>query len=178
MQSRNPFIKPSKPGLILLRPKSAHPVSGWARRLLTRYFGLAALGSGHLPHTIQTWLRSHRRSSSKKNVLTYPRRPLTVERGGSRLVIKPLFERGLKVLVLEEQILSPKSAFVEFLGLTPREADVLLWVARGKTNADIGKILSRSPRTIGKHLERIYEKLSVETRTAAAAIALTLNTKP
>lgn len=55
--------------------------------------------------------------------------------------------------------------------LTERESEVLLWVARGKTNRDIGDILGLSPRTINKHLEHIFEKLGVETRTAAAAIA-------
>jgi len=51
--------------------------------------------------------------------------------------------------------------------LTPREREVLDWVAAGKTNRDIATILGASPRTVEKHLERIYEKLGVETRTAA-----------
>lgn len=53
--------------------------------------------------------------------------------------------------------------------LTPREMDVLEWVARGKTNRDVAEILGMSPRTVNKHLEHIYEKLGVETRTAAVA---------
>jgi len=56
--------------------------------------------------------------------------------------------------------------------LTDRESEVLLWVARGKTNRDIGEILGMSPRTVNKHLEHIFEKLGVETRTAAAAAAV------
>lgn len=51
--------------------------------------------------------------------------------------------------------------------LTAREREVLDWVAAGKTNRDIAAILGASPRTVEKHLERIYEKLGVETRTAA-----------
>jgi len=51
--------------------------------------------------------------------------------------------------------------------LTVREREVLQWVAAGKTNSQIAEILSASPRTIGKHLENIYAKLGVETRTAA-----------
>jgi DNA-binding CsgD family transcriptional regulator len=58
--------------------------------------------------------------------------------------------------------------------LTPREREVLDWVAAGKTNRDIATILGASPRTVEKHLERIYEKLGVETRTAAAMRALKL----
>ena len=52
--------------------------------------------------------------------------------------------------------------------LTQRERDVLRWVAAGKTDRDIGAILQISPRTVHKHLQHIYEKLGVETRTAAA----------
>jgi DNA-binding CsgD family transcriptional regulator len=51
--------------------------------------------------------------------------------------------------------------------LTAREREVLEWVAAGKTNRDIASILGARPRTVDKHLERIYEKLGVETRTAA-----------
>ena len=58
--------------------------------------------------------------------------------------------------------------------LTPREREVLGWVAKGKTNEVIGIILGLSPRTVQKHLEHIFIKLNVETRTAAAAIALSL----
>jgi DNA-binding CsgD family transcriptional regulator len=54
--------------------------------------------------------------------------------------------------------------------LTQREVEVLLWVAKGKTNRDIADILGMSPRTVNKHLEHIYVKLGVETRTAAAAV--------
>lgn len=51
--------------------------------------------------------------------------------------------------------------------LTAREREVLEWVAAGKTNRDIAAILGARRRTIEKHLERVYEKLGVETRTAA-----------
>jgi len=55
--------------------------------------------------------------------------------------------------------------------LTPRETEVLSWVAKGKTNRDVGEILGMSPRTVNKHLEHVFEKLGVETRAAAAALA-------
>ena len=51
--------------------------------------------------------------------------------------------------------------------LTPREAEVMHWVTMGKTNRDIAEILQLSPRTVNKHLEHVFEKLYVETRTAA-----------
>jgi DNA-binding NarL/FixJ family response regulator len=55
--------------------------------------------------------------------------------------------------------------------LTPRETEVLSWIAKGKTNRDIAEILGMSHRTVNKHLEHIFEKLGVETRSAATAIA-------
>ena len=58
------------------------------------------------------------------------------------------------------------------LRLTRREAEVLLWVSYGKSNGDISEVLDISPRTVQKHLEHVYEKLGVETRSAAAAIAI------
>src|SRR5689334_4202031 len=58
------------------------------------------------------------------------------------------------------------------LGLTPRVAEVLLWVAQGKTNADIGAILGISESTVKKHLLEIFDKLGVETRGAATLRAL------
>ncbi|MDU0961211.1 MAG: response regulator transcription factor, partial [Bradyrhizobium sp.] len=64
----------------------------------------------------------------------------------------------------------PKEFSSEF-GLTVREAEVLSWLSKGKTNRDIAQILGLSPRTVDKHLEQIYAKLGVENRTAAAAIA-------
>jgi DNA-binding NarL/FixJ family response regulator len=55
--------------------------------------------------------------------------------------------------------------------LTPRETEVLSWVAKGKTNRDVADILGMSPRTVNKHLEHVFEKLGVETRAAATALA-------
>jgi DNA-binding CsgD family transcriptional regulator len=56
--------------------------------------------------------------------------------------------------------------------LSPRERDVLALVAEGKTNGEVGAALGLSPRTVGKHLEHVFEKFGVHTRTAAAAIWL------
>jgi DNA-binding CsgD family transcriptional regulator len=55
--------------------------------------------------------------------------------------------------------------------LTEREAEILHWVARGKTNREIASLLFVSPHTVRKHLENVYEKLGVHTRTAAVRAA-------
>ena len=56
----------------------------------------------------------------------------------------------------------------QHFGLTQRESEVLLWIARGKSNRDIADILGLSPRTVNKHLEQVYTKLGVENRASAA----------
>jgi len=57
-------------------------------------------------------------------------------------------------------------------GLTLREAEVLLWISRGKPNREISEILGISPRTVNKHLEQVFEKMGVENRASAAASAV------
>lgn len=58
------------------------------------------------------------------------------------------------------------------LGLTLREAEILMWISRGKTNKEMGVILGTSPRTVNKHLEHIFEKLGVITRAAAVSVVM------
>jgi DNA-binding CsgD family transcriptional regulator len=67
----------------------------------------------------------------------------------------------------EAATLLPTALDAEPEGLTPRENEVLHWLAHGKTDAEIAALLGLSPRTVQKHLEHIYIKLGVETRTAA-----------
>ncbi|PHQ25014.1 DNA-binding response regulator [Marinobacter guineae] len=69
---------------------------------------------------------------------------------------------------------SATAALRQRFELTLRESDVLLWIANGKTNREIGQILDMSPRTVNKHLEQVFRKLGVENRTAAAASAIRL----
>ena len=58
------------------------------------------------------------------------------------------------------------------IGFTQRETEVLSWVAEGKSNNDVGLILGIRSVTVKKHLEHIFQKMGVETRTAAVAFAL------
>ena len=67
---------------------------------------------------------------------------------------------------------------LETLGLTPREAQVLLWAAQGKTNSEISGILGAAEATIKKHMTRVMEKLGVENRNAATVVALDALCKP
>ncbi len=70
-------------------------------------------------------------------------------------------ERGEGALLLEEK--------QDGIRLTAREREVISWVARGKTNAEIAELLWLAPSTVRKHLENVYAKLGVNTRTAAVA---------
>jgi DNA-binding NarL/FixJ family response regulator len=67
---------------------------------------------------------------------------------------------------------------LESLGLTPREAEVLLWIAQGKSNADISTILGCAENTVKVHIARIFEKLGIENRNAAALKAIEVLGRP
>ncbi len=93
--------------------------------------------------------------------------------GALELVVVAQYRENEVLIRLNE--LNPErdvAKLADRLGLTRREAEVLLWVSYGKASSDISIVLEISPRTVQKHLERIYEKLGVETRSAAAAIAI------
>jgi DNA-binding CsgD family transcriptional regulator len=134
-------------GVVLVgRTREPDLVSSSARRLLREFF--VSNGEG-LPHEVTEWLGS-------------PAGPLVVRRGERRLRI----ERSGDALLLEEAWTGP--------GLTVREQQVLSWVARGKTNAEVAEVLWLSPGTVRMHLENAYAKLGVRTRTAAVARFLAL----
>lgn len=78
------------------------------------------------------------------------------------------------MLTLEEEHAPPGPAALCALGLTPRQAEVVYWVAQGKSNPEIAVILGTSPRTIDKHMERIFERLGVENRGSAMLVAAEL----
>jgi DNA-binding NarL/FixJ family response regulator len=78
---------------------------------------------------------------------------------------------SLQVVHLAEESAPPGPADLVSLGLTPRQAEVLYWIAQGKTNGETAVILGTSPRTIDKHVEQLLERLGVENRLAAAARA-------
>ena len=76
------------------------------------------------------------------------------------------------MFMLEEKGDPPGPAALMRLGVTPREAEVLYWIAQGKSNPDIATILGAGVRTVHKHVENIFRKLGCETRNAATITAL------
>ena len=111
-----------------------------ARRLLREYFG--DHGQREIPASLSDWFAS----GSPTFVFDRAAHRLTVSRSGSTLLLEETRDE---------------------LGLTTRERQVLAWVARGKTNPEVAEILWVTPSTVRKHLENIYAKLGVHTRTAA-----------
>jgi CheY-like chemotaxis protein/DNA-binding CsgD family transcriptional regulator len=144
-----------------------------ARELLGRYFG--GLPDHQTPPELMAWVgRQAIRQRAGAEAQT-----ITLSRGAGRLTcsLHPLEDaapsEGQWLLVLREASEAAMLAgWVQAFSLTAREAEVLYWVIQGKTNRDIGDILGASPATVKKHLERVYGKLGVETRTAAASLAM------
>ncbi|CDS53852.1 Two-component response regulator [Polaromonas sp. CG9_12] len=143
-----------------------------ARDLLLRYYGTTA---PQTPGPVLDWLRLHLADAERQ--IEPPR--LTVEQGPRRLTFRlhqqtEDSDSGGDWLIVMREISDDAvlQAIALSFKLTAREAEVLYWVVKGKVNRDIGDILGSSPATVKKHLERIYAKLGVETRTAAAGRAM------
>ena len=139
-----------------------------ARRWLPAYFGVPP---DQVPTALLDWLQA---AASGRDV-----RPLSTastEHGRVCQLVATVQGRTADedwlVVLREVSDAATVEATMLAFGLTLRESEVLYWVAKGKTNRDIGDILGSSPATVKKHLERVYEKLGVETRTAAAAMAM------
>lgn len=99
----------------------------------------------------------------------------TLEIGGRKLeiaVLSPIGPDELLFRLTEISAGADEQILQQALGLTSRESEVLLWISRGKSNREIGEILTISPRTVNKHLELIFVKLGVANRASAAARAL------
>lgn len=142
-----------------------------ARKLLLAYFP-GNQSAGTLPEALRFWLLQKRkwRGRALPNVTD----SFTLEAPAGTLLVRsaPDGGRGKTTLLLEERpaMRSPES--LQQLGLTRREAEVLLWVARGKSNPEIAIILRTASRTVQKHLEHVFSKLGVASRTDAARRAL------
>jgi DNA-binding NarL/FixJ family response regulator len=137
------------------RIRHATPV---AERLLRLYFDGRDAGETLLPQAVATWLRGQ------------TAQPLVVTANGSLLRVRVL-PGDEHALVLESELVAVAEESLAPLGLTRRERQVLAAAASGRTNGEIASMLDISPRTVKKHLERVFDKLGVRTRTAAAAVA-------
>ncbi|HEY6641117.1 DNA-binding response regulator [Povalibacter sp.] len=140
-----------------------------ARQLLAELFPAQNDNTASLPAALVEQLTQLRQEGTRS-----PTRP-PINVGGRRIEISMLSALGPDELLFrltevvtgnEEQVLA------QSLSLTGRESEVLLWISRGKSNREIGEILTISPRTVNKHLEQVFVKLGVENRASAAARAV------
>jgi DNA-binding response OmpR family regulator/DNA-binding CsgD family transcriptional regulator len=139
-----------------------------ARELLMAYYGTSA---PETPQAVVDWLQRHLEDAKRQ--VEPPR--LTAELGARRLTFRLHQQTGDDDWLIVMREVSD-NAVIEAMSLsfklTAREAEVLYWVVKGKINRDIADILGASPATVKKHLERVFAKLGVETRTAAAGMAM------
>jgi DNA-binding CsgD family transcriptional regulator len=98
--------------------------------------------------------------------------PFVADRDDARLVLRCLRHAGQTLILLHEERTTITAGDLAALGLARREAEILAWVALGKTDAEVAAILAISPRTVSHTLERVYRKLGVESRLAASMRAL------
>ncbi|MFT5588354.1 MAG: DNA-binding NarL/FixJ family response regulator [Bradyrhizobium sp.] len=156
---------------VIVLDRQGRPIWQTSKALawLERYFP-ADDAAPALPPALHSWIAQHLTLASTDPGAVAP---LRVQQQDGELGIR--FSRGERsgdLLLLFDETAMAKPASLSMAGyqLTPREQDVLTWLAKGKTNRDIAEILGMSPRTVNKHLEHIFVKLGVETRTAAAAL--------
>ena len=133
-------------------------------------------GKDQLPSCFAEWYRQQLALVAQETLRPSPRDSLVVKKNGRQLAVQliPDHFRDEHLLLLNEKLGDGSWSALGDCGLTPRESEVLAWVAKGKTNAEVGVILQLSGRTVQKHLEHIYRKLGVETRTTATVRALNL----
>jgi DNA-binding CsgD family transcriptional regulator len=142
-----------------------------ARHHLDYYFNDDSGEDHSLPSKLRCWMREQELPGGGNGHLPRPRQPFVTERDGARLTVYFYSgaTTGQRLLLLEEsRLILSAEPLQRLLGLTARRAEVLLWMTQGKTSGEIAIILGLSVSTVHKHTERIFEKLGVETRTAAA----------
>lgn len=147
---------------------SAHNRISWAstraRSFLQTYWR-SAPGTVCMPDTLLAWLLNRLESARTGGAV---RQPLIIQSQTSRLIVRLLVEKKERYLFFEEVALQPTFEKFKQFGLTDREAEVLGWVAQGKSNDETAAILKVCSQTVKKHLERIYAVLNVTNRTEAA----------
>jgi DNA-binding CsgD family transcriptional regulator len=145
-----------------------------AEQWLEQYFPPFKSSVSLLPDPLQRWIRHQISLTKQSGEISQPYMPLKIECGSKQLVIRFVVDQPNDqfLLLLEQQQSKLSVEALELLGLTRREAEVLFWMTQGKTNAEIAVLLTISAGTVRKHVEHIYEKLEVQSRAAAVAVAL------
>ena len=131
--------------------------------------GMRADQNAYLPWEIVAWLSETEGQNAAGNEST------RFSRNGHDMEFRLLSDDDNEEVLLrlvDRQRGTDEEQLAKAFGVTLREAEVLLWIAHGKTNKEIADILVMSPRTVNKHLEQIFNKLMVDKRTSAATMAV------
>jgi DNA-binding CsgD family transcriptional regulator len=163
--NRKPRRKPRQRAIIVARQTGEIQFADQpARRWLKEFFGRPRQ-TGKLPSTIIRWASIHNRPGLTSLLAKKSNAQLYVKRDHS-------YTEDSVVLLLELIKGKSQNRLRQHRELTHREREVLFWLRKGKSNAEIGQILGIATATIGKHLEHIYPKLGVENRAGAASCDL------
>lgn len=127
-----------------------------------------------LPEPLREWVARQMATFADPSVLPTPPEPLRIPKEGGHLHISCIQKGTTALLLFEEKTWQIETEQLVSLGLTRREAEVLRWIAEGKSNGDIAMLLGASVKTIKKHVEHILQKLGVESRLAAVTAVMTL----
>jgi DNA-binding response OmpR family regulator/DNA-binding CsgD family transcriptional regulator len=148
----------------------------WYTPQAARLLGLAFAHFDHedyvLPPEIQAWLQTAAAAAPGSEPASTSLRGRKSGAGLHLIYIGEIGPDEYLLRLVEGDVEDERMLLRQKLTVTEREAEVLLWIARGKSNRDIAEILDLSPRTVNKHLEQIYAKLGVENRASAAAMAV------
>jgi DNA-binding NarL/FixJ family response regulator len=125
-----------------------------------------------LPPDVQSWLHACAAASTGSDLASMSLKGRTGSVAMRMVYIGQIGADEFLLRLIEGDVADDRALLKQKLAVTEREAEVLLWIARGKSNRDIAEILDLSPRTVNKHLEQIYAKLGVENRASAAALAV------
>ncbi len=135
------------------------------RILLSSFFD--KLPPNELPKEVVNWMTGP--NSLKPLPVTHPKK------GEIEIDVFSLpNSKNVSLLRIEQRTGDHGPKALLSLGLTAREAEVLYWMAEGKTNPEIAIILDASLNTVKKHANNLFAKLGVETRTGAARLALSV----
>jgi len=144
------------------------------KALVKKYAGARSEAGDRLASPFWEWMQQQDQLLDNPDFAPTEQAPLVFEGGGFCLTVRLIRQNAFRLLFFEEEPEELPIDHLEAYGLTPRECEVLRWVIAGKSNPDIGRILSISVVTVEKHLGRVFQKLHGENRTAAVTTALDL----
>lgn len=155
-------------------------ITAFAAELLAKFFGVLVVAGEAMPKVLLRWLQNGTEygaldagRSATGVARCVDREPFSIIKEDGCLMAKlakDVLTGDLMLFLAETPTMSLQLKKMGKYGLSQRESEVVVWLARGKTNLEVAIIFGISKRTVEKHLERIFEKLGVETRAAAADV--------